>query len=783
MSNDHLSEFLTAMQAAGCGPARQSDIKADNSRIYFQLEGDKPGNMKGAASLKIDGDFAFGWFINYREGITHSWHSKANGQVRTEEEKAAFKARIEEERKRQDDERLANEENARNAAKVIWDGAEYARPDHPYLVRKKVKPHNTKQHEGRLLIPMYADKKLQAYQTIDEDGDKLYLTGARKKGCYCPLMDKGDDMAVIFICEGFATGATIREIIGLPVIVAFDAGNLMAVAETFRKTYPQSKFYFAADNDSYQKLKPTDAERVYVGPASEKNTGIVKATQAAAKVKYARVVYPVFPEDCRDTDWNDLALREGEDTVRARIDEALSAPLEEPPAPVKPKQLPKPRKPPPDSHGGLVNWQEQLIYRDKDGHFLSEHSVNYQLLICNQGGLAECFAYDEFHLCTMVVQPLAWSQDNFEVHVVNDSDIRNVDYFLQKSRNLKGSPEKVIGAIEECGLKNSFHPARDHLDGLVWDGKPRLDNWLLTYVKAKDDPAYLRAVGRIWLVAAVKRLMEPGCKFDNMLILEGPQESGKSMTFEILSRFGPPDNYKAYFMNTFNIGESEKTDELMKLAGSVIIEVQEMSGFNRKDDDAMKKFITTTHDTYRAPYGRRPQKWPRQFVLGGSYNPRDGIFKDSTGLRRYWVVATGDKIDLEGLERDREQLWAEAVHRYRSGESLLLTPEISAKAQEAAEDRRIVDDSTHDILEAAAGWNFFETKDILRKIGITIAPGKSQAESRTVCDVLRVNGFRRCKKTRGSRPVWGWEPPLGTKVWKQTEMYEPRETEEEMKFD
>jgi len=752
--SDPLSEFIAAISAAGYPPARASDIKADDKWHAYQIAGDRPNKKVGYARLKIDSDFGVGNYGSHREGVTHTWTSKLNGKDYSEEERAAFKSRIEAERKAKEEERERSEKEAAKAAKMIWDGAEYAKPDHPYLVKKKIATHNFKQHEGKLLIPMWADKKFQGYQSIDEDGDKLYLSGARKRGCYCPLMEKGEDMSVLLMAEGAATAATVREITGLPTIICFDATNLLPVAEDFRARYPESKIIFCADNDQFQRLKPTDEERVYVGPDHEKNTGLRKAEQAAVKIGYARVIWPVFPQDSRHSDFNDLLTAEGEDAVRARIDEALVAPMPPPPKPKKPPAVQEP----PDNLPDRVDWEEQLIFKDKYGN-LAENSINYKLVICNHPRLRHCFAYDEFHLCTMVVQPPPWVEDAgqaFAVHPLSDTDIRNADYFLQKTRGLKGSKEKTSDAIEECGLNNAFHPARDHLMGLVWDGTPRLDNWLITYVRGKDNPQYLRAVGCKWLVAGVKRLMEPGCQMDNILILEGAQDAGKSRTFRTLSRFGPPESYHEYFMDTFNIGASDDTDELMKLAGSVIIEIQEMSGFNKRDDDAMKKFISTTHDTYRAPYGRRPQKWPRQFILGGTYNPKDGIFTDSTGLKRFWVVEAGDSIDLAGLERDREQLWAEAYHRYKQGESLFLSPEMRELAREAAEERRIIHVMTDEVLAAAKHKKFFTTKDILKEMGIALKlDQKSQGESRVVNDILRVNGFRRCKKTKANRSLWG----------------------------
>lgn len=771
--SDPIHSFAEAMTAAGLQPASVSDIQATGKFIAIKLADDKPKKKTGFYRLTIvSQDFAVGNFGSHRIGETHTWHSKQNGRVYSDEEKADWKAKIEATNKAREEERLTTEVKAAKAAKLIWDGAEYAKPDHTYLTKKRIKAHNFKQHEGKLLIPMWADKKFQAYQTIDEDGDKLYLPGARKKGCYCPLMEKGESLDFILFATGVATGSTVREVTGLPTIICFDDGNIWPVVEDFRKRYPQSKFVIVADNDAWQKLKPTDPERVFVGEKHEKNSGLRKSEQAAVKAGYARVIWPQFePEDHPDrpTDFNDAFVVRGEDYVRTRIDEALSAPMPEPPKP-KPPAI---KRTPPEH----AEWEQQLIFRDKEGVKLAENSINYKLMICNHPMLRHVFAYDEFHLCTMVVAPGPWAMKDqpFVVHPLSETDIRNTDYFLQKVRDLKGSKEKTLDAIEECGLINSFHPARDHLLSLVWDGTPRLDNWLITYVRGKDDPAYLRAIGSKWLIAGVKRLMEPGCQFDNMLIIEGDQDAGKSRTFRTLSRFGPPDSYTEYFMDGLNISNAEETDELMKLAGVVIVEVQEMAGFRKKEDDLIKRFISNREDTYRAPYARRPQKWPRQFILGGTYNPNGGIFKDPTGLKRFWPMEAG-VVDLDGLERDREQLWAEAVSRYKQGESLVLSIDMKKMASEAAETRRIIDDATQDVVEAVRGWKFFETRQVLKAMNINFAPGKSTSESRAIGDILRTQGYRRLRKRVGSKIIWGWEPPFGTHI--QEDLYEQEEETE-----
>jgi len=151
-------------------------------------------------------------------------------------------------------------------------------------------------------------------------------------------------------------------------------------------------------------------------------------------------------------------------------------------------------------------------------------------------------------------------------------------------------------------------------------------------------------------------------------------------------------------------------------------------------------------------------RWARQFLLAGTYNPVDGIFKDPTGLRRYWVAATGKRIDLERLRRARQQIWAEAVHRYKAGESLMLSKELYDKAEVAANARRLVDDMTHEVLQKVRGLPWFETREVMQLMGIPVRSNQ-QSEARSINKILTVEGFVRKQRRDGGRPVWGWEPP------------------------
>jgi len=389
-------------------------------------------------------------------------------------------------------------------------------------------------------------------------------------------------------------------------------------------------------------------------------------------------------------------------------------------------------------------------------------------MLLSGSGIFICLAFDEFALCAKVVQPPPWLihaglEDKFEVHILDEYDERQTDYFLQRlSYGLKGAMDKTRGGIQDAAMDNKFHPAREHLDGLVWDKVPRLDTWLIDFMAArKDDPDYVGAVGRAWMIAAVKRLYEPGCKVDNMLVLDGDQGAGKSECFKILSTFGWGGEKKSYFTDDFNLRDCTNKDELMKLTGAVIIEVAEMAGFNKGDNELIKRFLTSTVDKYRAPYDRTVKEWKRQFVWGGTFNPNAGLFTDATGLRRFWCVRVGRRqdINLDGLREVTEQLWAEAVQRYKAGESILLSENMYTKAAQAAETRRMEDQATGRVLDIVHGQTYVTIPEVMKSLGIDVLPGHgNQREARAIMEILRINGWVSDQRQVGGRRQTVWIP-------------------------
>jgi predicted P-loop ATPase len=311
----------------------------------------------------------------------------------------------------------------------------------------------------------------------------------------------------------------------------------------------------------------------------------------------------------------------------------------------------------------------------------------------------------------------------------------------------KDNAQEAANAV--C-LENRFHPVRNYLDGLAWDGKPRLNDWLTTYLSA-DDTELSRAFGRAVLIAAVRRIRHPGTKFDTVLVLEGKQGTGKSTAIKILAS---PE-----FFSDQEILSPDAKQQMEALEGIWLFELSELGGMYRAQLDGMKAFISRTTDRGRPAWGRFREDRPRQVIFIATTND-EKYLRDSTGNRRFWPVKTG-QIDLEALRQDRDQLWAEAAHHEAQGDSIII-PEnlwpLAAKAQE----ERLEDDPWLDILANAR--NLPSHSDLFYTDG-----GVQRVHTDTLLsEVLGIDAERQrpadAKRLAANMRQLGWEGPKDTKI-------------------
>lgn len=253
---------------------------------------------------------------------------------------------------------------------------------------------------------------------------------------------------------------------------------------------------------------------------------------------------------------------------------------------------------------------------------------------------------------------------------------------LDKHFHFRPSQDTFDMVLLDIARHNERHPVHEYLNDLKWDGVPRVDSVFIKHGKAADSE-YVRAVTAIMLIAAVRRVRKPGCKLDEMIVLEGPQGTGKSSALRALC---PDDDW---FSDDFPL-DADSKEIIECTAGKWIIEAGELAGIRKAQAEHMKLLMSRQFDgPVRMAYARLPIEVPRQFIAIGTTNSRNYL-KDETGSRRFWPMLVRE-FDLEGIKRERDQIWAEAAHRETNGESIRLAKELYPMAAFQQERRRIED--------------------------------------------------------------------------------------------
>jgi hypothetical protein len=356
------------------------------------------------------------------------------------------------------------------------------------------------------------------------------------------------------------------------------------------------------------------------------------------------------------------------------------------------------------------------------------------------------------HRLTIVCRDLPWSRRPGWRDWA-DTDDTLLAMWCQE-RGIPVKPSTCAAAVAAVAEENGFHPIRAYLGRLPWDGTPRLDRWLITYFGADEGKAgYLAKVGAKWMISAVARIYDPGCDAQHLLVLEGRQGIKKSRGLAALV----PD--RRHF--TDDIAEAGTKDGAQDLSGKWIIELSELSAIRRGAIERVKAYLSRSEDHYRPSYGRRSGNFPRQCVFVGTTNEH-AYLHDPSGNRRFWPVAV-TKGDVEGIARDRDQLWAEAVHRHHAGEIWHLDEADERLAAEEQAEREEDDVWTDRVLEWAARQREpFTTSAVLSDaIGMPLER-QNRGEETRIGIILRRAGYTvQRPRTNGGRVRVYSKPEVG----------------------
>jgi hypothetical protein len=374
------------------------------------------------------------------------------------------------------------------------------------------------------------------------------------------------------------------------------------------------------------------------------------------------------------------------------------------------------------------------LIADKNGGPVP-NMTNIKRVLCTEEGWRGTFAKSLFDEAVWVRLP--------DTRQLTDDDVLKVMEVMQSDLFPSIGVETVRHGVQAAAAGNTFHPVREYLESLQWDGTPRAGTLFTTYFPcASEDPQYLRAVGEKFLIGAVARVMQPGCKVDTMPVIAGSQGQKKSSGLAALVG-------DQWYGN--DMPDMTQKDAKEWLRGKWMAEIGELSAMRGKDIEHVKNFLSTTSDSYRKSYGHVTQTYPRQTVFAGTVNGNEYL-SDETGNRRFWPLQMieGALVDVEGLARDRGLLWAEALHMYYSGTAWWFDEGESAtlSAQQAA--ARSVDIDETRVVEWLRGQEGPVTAGGVALTLFADAPGNKSLSMR-VARYLQAAGWRPVRRVSGTK--------------------------------
>lgn len=462
------------------------------------------------------------------------------------------------------------------------------------------------------------------------------------------------DGRTVLVVEGEKCADAARAVLGDALDVVSWAGGGNAMQKTDWTPLSKRNVIIWPDCDAKRDKKTEEIKPASDQPGirtAEKIAGALMALEAAVRI----VVVPE-PGDVADG-WDIAdAIAEGWSAARLRdfLMTSLRAPEVATPAAGAggaPSALPGPPgdgQKPPDR-----DWQMRLVYRRGE---LVGCLANIVEILRHSTEYCGVLAFDEFAM--RIVKRRATPNHLASINQSdewNDDDDGYVGIWLQQAHRLIASTALVSESVSILARERRFHPVRDYLHSLKWDGQRRVDRWLFDYLGVPLD-GYSKRVARWYLMGMCKRALEPGCKFDYCLVLEGKQGLLKSTAFRVLGG----EWYSDVELDLQN------KDAMSSIRGKWVHEFAEMGSIARSEELRQKSFLSRQVDEFRPAFGRREIRCPRQLVFGGTTN-QWAWNKDPTGGRRFWPVEVIQAVDVAGLEATRDQLFAEAMTLVAAG--------------------------------------------------------------------------------------------------------------------
>ena len=616
--------FIQAMESCGISPASGEQFKMDGHKHRIKLSGDKGRATSGEYCIYMDESPA-GWFKSYRasHGVPYeawSYKSEAFSSLSPQERRAFIEKKEVEraERERQD---AMERQRAILIASEKWKNATLAHPLHNYIIKKGLRSAHGARLLGNNLVIPYVDNigNVMTVQTISNTGEKLFQLNAPKMGFYSILSGdlgpvEAEPTGNTWICEGWATGCSIREATGDVVIVAADAGNLLPASKSIMEIHPDWHLVTAADNDAYKE---------------KGNPGITAAIKVFEELGIPFVA-PDFKIGEQLSDWNDYASTRGLDATRNEMLKKVE----------------------------IIRSSSDYEYRNSYPKFtkINEKSgkplgvkENFEILMSFQ---KYTIKYDEIKKEITIDIPGANFSADHSLNAALDGPVTSacVEY---------GFPVSLMpGYVNWMASKNIINPVQDYIKSKKWDGQSRISQ-LCSFLEVEEEfPPCLRDIlVRRWLVSGVAAAFAGvGFRARGTLVLQGAQGIGKTTFFKNITG---DDNW---FAEGVALDPSDK-DSVKRCISNWIIELGELEATFKKADLArLKSFLTSSRDEIRLPWAKKISPYQRRCIFCATVNDYQFLI-DRTGNSRWWV------IPLKTLHRipkdfDIQQLWAEVYQDY-----------------------------------------------------------------------------------------------------------------------